>query len=382
MSPRLQEAKLRHASHYKNVLKEANDLYRGGKEKILAGVQLYDLEWENIRMGQTCVASAPGQNRALSELCLAYSEAGADILLLRQYPKERIEWLETALSAARENGDRPGEGRTLGNLGTAYTDLGEARKAIEFHERALVIEREIGDRLGEGTVFGNLGTAYHSLGNVRKAIDLYEQQLVVISEIGDRRLEGRALSNLGSAYNDLRELHKAIEFHERALVIEREIGDREGEGAVLGNLGNAYKDLGEASKAIEFHEQALVVEREIGDRVGEGQTLFNMGFALYGQEEKYRAVNLVKQALEIFEAIESPYAAQARKALQIWGIRQSEVTSQSEKSWNRRQFDATMNVIKHTRMNMGMDTSQQNEDTGKSSAWADFLRWIRHKFGK
>ena len=41
--------------------------------------------------------------------------------------------------------------------GTAYSDLGEPRKAIEYYEQALKISREIGDRRGEGTDLGNLG---------------------------------------------------------------------------------------------------------------------------------------------------------------------------------------------------------------------------------
>ncbi len=63
----------------------------------------------------------------------------------------------------------------MGNLGNAYADLGEVRKAIEYHEQALVIDREIGDRRGEGADLGNLGLAYAALGEVRKAIEYFEQ---------------------------------------------------------------------------------------------------------------------------------------------------------------------------------------------------------------
>ena len=62
----------------------------------------------------------------------------------------------------------------LGNLGIAYADVGEVRRAIDLYEQRLVIARELGDRRGEGTVLGNLGIAYKNLGEVRRAIDLYE----------------------------------------------------------------------------------------------------------------------------------------------------------------------------------------------------------------
>ena len=64
---------------------------------------------------------------------------------------------EQALAIAREIGDRRGEGADLGNLGLAYADLGEPRKAIEFYEQALAIAREIGDRRGEGAWPGQPG---------------------------------------------------------------------------------------------------------------------------------------------------------------------------------------------------------------------------------
>ena len=85
--------------------------------------------------------------------------------------------MNRTLAIAREIGDRRGEGQALGNLGIAYADLGDARKAIEFYEQALAIAREIGDRRGEGNALGNLGIAYKDLGEVRKAIEFYEQIL-------------------------------------------------------------------------------------------------------------------------------------------------------------------------------------------------------------
>jgi len=46
---------------------------------------------------------------------------------------------------SREIGDRRNEGIWLGNLGLAYSDLGEVEKAIEYYKDALTIGREIKD---------------------------------------------------------------------------------------------------------------------------------------------------------------------------------------------------------------------------------------------
>ncbi|MDT5296717.1 MAG: hypothetical protein QOJ76_3597 [Acidobacteriota bacterium] len=70
----------------------------------------------------------------------------------------------------------------MGNLGLAYADLGETRRAIEFHEQHLAIAREIGDRGGEGNALFNTSLVLDTLGDRAKAIahagaalEIYEQ---------------------------------------------------------------------------------------------------------------------------------------------------------------------------------------------------------------
>ena len=161
-------------------------------------------------------------------------------------------------------GSRTTHGAVLGNLGIAYSALGQVEKAIGYYEDALVIARDIGDRRGEGADLGNLGRAYSALGQVEKAIEYYEDALVIAREIGDRHGEGAALGSLGNAYI-VGQVEKAIEYYEDALVISREIGDRRGEGADLRDLGIAYSALGQVEKAIGYYENALTIGKEIKD---------------------------------------------------------------------------------------------------------------------
>jgi tetratricopeptide (TPR) repeat protein len=352
LAARMTAACMRHAEHYCSVLEAAGDLYLKGGEQVVLGLALFDRERRNIETGQAWSTESAADDPAAARLCVKYSDVGAHVLSLRQHPRQRVAWLEPAAAAARKIGDRAHEGAALGNLGIAYADLGEPRRAIEFYEQVLSIARETGNRSSEGLALNNLGDAYRELGESRRAIEFCEQTLMIAREISDRRGEGPALGNLGSAYAELGEPRRAIEFYEQALSMAREIGDRHGESQTLGNFGLAYADLGEPRRAIEFYEQSLtiareiddrrgegnalnnlgaayadlgdlrratefyeqnlMIAREIGDRRGEGRALGNLGDAFANLGEPRRAIGFLREALAIFEAIESPHAAQAR----------------------------------------------------------------------
>ena len=293
----------RHSMHYSTMLRQADALYREGNASFALGLALYDQESAHLQVGQAWAASHASEDVVAAQLCNDYPDAGIYVLFLRLHPHERIQWLTAAASAAQKLHDRSAKGVHLGNLGSAFADLGDARKAIEYHEQALSIAREVGDRRGEGTALGNLGNAYADLGDARKAIEFYEHRLMIACEIGDRRGEGTVQGNLGNAYAQLGDARKAIGFYEQQLKIACEIGDRRGEGAALGNLGLAYARLGDARKAIDFYQQQLKITREIGDRHGEGNALGNLGNAYARLGDARKAIEYHEQRLALAREI-------------------------------------------------------------------------------
>ncbi len=220
--------------------------------------------------------------------------------------RRAIDYYQQALTSAQEQEDQWGEGAWLGNLGNAYAALGQTRRAIEVYEQALAIDRKIGNRRGEGADLGNLGNRYAELGQTRRAFEVYKQALAIRREIGDRRGEGADLGNLGNCYAELGQTRRAIEVYEQALAIFREIGDRGGEGADLTGLGNRYAELGQTRRAIDFYEQALAIFREIGDRGGEGIDLGNLAEALVDARRYEEAIARAQESVKIAKEIQSP----------------------------------------------------------------------------
>jgi tetratricopeptide (TPR) repeat protein len=295
------QAHLRHGEFFMRVVGESQNLYIEGGQNVVKGLKQFDSERVNIEAAQSWAAQNIESGAA--ELSMLLPGAGTEIFDLRITARQRIGWLESALSAARFLKNKEFEGSTLGSLGIAYSELGETRKAIEYHEQALAIARKFGERRGEGVHIGNLGTAYADLGETRKAIEYFEQDLLIKREIGDRHGEGVDFGNLGAAYANLGETQRAIDYYEQALVIDRETGDRRGEGATLGGLGNAYANLGETQKAIDYYEQDLTIAREIGDRRGEGATLGGLGNAYANLGETQKAIDYYEQDLTIAREI-------------------------------------------------------------------------------
>ena len=269
------------------------DLDRWGNYTTL--VELYEMLLPEQFTKEPKLTNIQTHGAILGNLGVAYSDLGQ--------MERAIEYYEQALAIAKVIGARRGEGGNLGNIGTAYSDLGQVERAMEYYERALAIFKDIGDRRGEGTWLGNLGNAYYALGQVERAIEYYKQALAIAKEIGDRRGEGANVGNIGNAYRFLGQMERAIEFYEQALAISQEIGDRRGEGNWLGNLGGAYYAQGQMERAIEYHEQALAISQEIGDQRGEGYRLGNLGVAYHAQGQMERAIEYHEQALAISQKI-------------------------------------------------------------------------------
>ena len=255
----------RHAGHFLGVAAAADDRYDEGNEGVLEGLRLFDSERPHIEAGQAWAAAHAEDDEDAAAFAQSYPLRAPSMLELRLHARDRIVWLETSARAAHKVGNKKKESYALGNLGLAYSALGEPRKAIEHYEQRLPIARETGDRRGEGNALGNLGAAYSELGELRKAIEYYEQHLAIARKIGDRRGEGNALGNLGVAYRRLGEVRKAIEYYEQQLAIARETGDRRGEGNALNNRASALDKLGRRDEAIADARAALAICEEIED---------------------------------------------------------------------------------------------------------------------
>lgn len=273
-----ENARQRHAKHYQELLRKANELFRQGGDSLSNGLIQFDADWMNIQIGQKWTKINAAKSFEIAQICSGFSLAGS-ILNLRLHPRENIDWLRAALAAARQLKNRRAKGAHLCGLGIAYDRLGAARKAIKFYRLALSIAREIKDIDGERDV----------------------------------------LNNLGCAYFHLIDFPKSIEYFEQVLAMDRMNHDRREEGADLGNLGSAYYALDhQEEKAIEYYAQSLEISRERGDKQIEGNALFNMCICWDKLGQRTKAIDLARSALKVFEEIKSPDVKDVQNILELW----------------------------------------------------------------
>ncbi len=104
-----------------------------------------------------------------------------------------------------------------GNLGRFFQARSYWQDWESTHLQALSAAREIGDKVGEGKTRNNLGSVYRSQGRWEEAIEQYQQSLVICRELGDRHGEGQTLMNLGNLHQARIQPFKAQNYWQEAL---------------------------------------------------------------------------------------------------------------------------------------------------------------------
>src|SRR6202140_1200603 len=234
--PSLRECHYRHAVYYLYVAMQAGELCNLGREEVIRGLELFDMEWKNIHAGQSWAASHC-EDEDVSALCSTYPNVVEYYLDRQRHPHERIRWLNAALVADRRLNDRVSEGVHRRDLGSAYFALGKALQASECYQQALAVARDTGDAELGNVCLSDLANVLANLGDRRAAMECYQASLMTARSVGNRRGEASALSNLGVLYANVGDLQQAIEHYKEALIIAKELGDHLQEAKTLGHLG-------------------------------------------------------------------------------------------------------------------------------------------------
>ncbi|KAJ7787055.1 hypothetical protein B0H14DRAFT_3163453 [Mycena olivaceomarginata] len=179
----------------------------------------------------------------------------------KQFVKLLEEVLEEQIQVLGDN--HPDTLRTIGNLASTYSDLGEHQKAKELQGIVLVKQKQLlGDNHPDTLhTMGNLANTYSNLGEHQKAKELEDIVLEKQKQVlGDNHPDTlRTMGNLAIRYSDLGEHQKAKELEDIVLEKRKQLlGDNHPDTLrAMGNLAIRYSALGEHQKAKELEDILL-----------------------------------------------------------------------------------------------------------------------------
>jgi tetratricopeptide (TPR) repeat protein/transcriptional regulator with XRE-family HTH domain len=268
----------------------------------LAGLLRYDGPWdEAITRQATAVQAArqlgdrPGQAHALTDL-------GDVRRLTGDYPGAARD-LQEALGICRDLGDRRGQALALTHLGYTRRLTGDLPGAARDLQEALGISQDLGDRRGQALALTRLGHTRLMTGDYPAAARDLQEALGICRDLGDRRGQALALTYLGGGKWLTGNYPAAARDLQEALGISRDLGDRTGQAIALGFLGVVRRLTGDYPGAARDLQEALGICRDLGDRIGQAISLSSLGEVRRLTGDFPGATGDLQEALGIFRAI-------------------------------------------------------------------------------
>jgi tetratricopeptide (TPR) repeat protein/DNA-binding XRE family transcriptional regulator len=183
----------------------------------------------------------------------------------------------TALAAARQAGDRPGQADALTQLGNLHSLTGDYPAAADSLTRAGALYRDLGDHLGEAYALTQLGDLHSLTGDYPAAAASHRQALTLVRRLGDRPAQADVLCNLGLVQQLTGDYPAAAASLYQALALCRDIGNPFGEANALNCLGVVQEETGDYPAAAASHQRALELFRDLSDLLGQAHALNDLG---------------------------------------------------------------------------------------------------------
>jgi tetratricopeptide (TPR) repeat protein len=183
----------------------------------------------------------------------------------------------TAVSAAQQLGDRPGEADALIKLGALRHLTGDAVAATEALRRAQAIYRDLGEQLGQANALTNLGAVWRRMDDYAAAVAAQVEALGMYRDLGDLLGQANALNELGAVRSVTGDFPGAVAALEAGLALYHELGDVLGQADNLRRLGVVHRFTENHAAATAALERALDMYGELGDRLGQANTLNHLG---------------------------------------------------------------------------------------------------------
>lgn len=267
------------------------------KFQVLKRVGRWDQAMETL---SPAVAAVEGVDRGLQAEAL---EQLGNLNLIKGQVEQAKEMLPQALSLFRELGDQRGEGKVLGDLGTACRNRGEFQEAEDLYRRQMMTAKLGGERAEIGLAAENLANLFLYKGDLDRALEYFDQSMRIAESTRDRVAYCTLMLNKGNVYYYREDFPKAEECYRRSLEESKALGYKANMGLVLGALGNCFVEQGNMKMAREAYTSCLIINQELGNKIGRAKAMGSLGMLEIRLRRDIEAIDYLEESLAIFESI-------------------------------------------------------------------------------
>lgn len=191
---------------------------------------------------------------------------------------------------------------SLGNLGAALAQLGDAEGAAAVFREAMALDKEHGVHDAASSNLTSLAMLECRKGRYDEAQDLLREALAIVQAAGDERGLMTVKGNTGLVLRKQKDLPSAEAAFRESLNLARSLGDRAAMNNGLGNLANVLAEQGKDEEATRLNEELISDSQILGLRPVEARALSNLANLRTRVGEYEEAEALYMQALGLMEA--------------------------------------------------------------------------------
>lgn len=291
------------AKYYLGRLRIADTAYRRGQTSNTESLSLLSQDWAQIAQWQAWAASHRQHDHEIARLCAAYPQAGAEVLITRQTPQERIHWLEAGLQAARALGDRHAEGICLFRMAWAIHKQALLEPAARAAREALACAEQLGDTLLIGQCLHLLGEITIRAGDFEASEPLHRRSLDVLQSIGAQAALADVYFSLSEIVYFRGDYEQARDLSMQCYQIHLALGINPATTNNLTCLGIFTAEAGDLQHGIDYVQQSIELCRRSNAQSTLAHAIKIHASLLFLRQELPAAARLIEESLELAQSI-------------------------------------------------------------------------------
>jgi CHAT domain-containing protein len=225
---------------------------------------------------------------------------------LRSEYQQSLEVLKQSLTIVKQLKNRFLEAGNMFLIGSNYGILGEKKQAIEYLNTALSLFREGKNRSFEGQTLAMLSMSYTSDQQPRKGLELAQQSVKIAQETKEALFQTSSILALALAHNGLNDLRQAYELAQQAFALAQEYKSPLIQMQAIAMQAEIFSTLGDNRKALEYQMQALAIVQQMQSTDLEADSLSDIANIYRSLNEPAKAMEYAEKALALAETSQDP----------------------------------------------------------------------------